>query len=399
MYTTLISVDELKALQASGAPLMIFDCSFDLMNPAAGEEQYRKAHIPGRGLCQPRHATERPGRDRPRRHASPASRRGLGRPPSAAQPREVRDVAVQRRLCQRHAGRGVRPQRRQLLRPAVVDAEVGGPRGRGRARRRPASLAGGGRRGDRSRRALALPVELRARPPSCARSPPPRTCSSRLGKRGQTLIDARATPRFKGEVEPLDPVAGHIPGALNRPFQPEHRPRRQVQAARPSSGRVRAAARPGAIPATVVHHCGSGVSACPTCLRWKWPGLGPTALYAGSWSEWCSDPSGRSRKAEAVLARRSGSARARAMRPCDARSGPRGARRADVRGSAGVASAHRAGAARVSLPPCQLVPAGCRSRPLLEVPSPCRPREPCAVEPRRVVVAGAQREQRPRRPG
>ena len=47
MFTTLISVDQLKALQASGAPLMIFDCSFDLKNTAAGEEQYRKAHIPG----------------------------------------------------------------------------------------------------------------------------------------------------------------------------------------------------------------------------------------------------------------------------------------------------------------------------------------------------------------
>src|SRR5512133_3435076 len=47
MYTTLISAPQLQALQASGKPLMIFDCSFDLMNPAAGEEQYRKAHIPG----------------------------------------------------------------------------------------------------------------------------------------------------------------------------------------------------------------------------------------------------------------------------------------------------------------------------------------------------------------
>jgi len=47
MYTTLISVDELKQLRASGAPQMLFDCSFDLMNPAAGEEAYRKSHIPG----------------------------------------------------------------------------------------------------------------------------------------------------------------------------------------------------------------------------------------------------------------------------------------------------------------------------------------------------------------
>ena len=47
MYTTLISVPQLQALLDSGEPLLVFDCSFDLMNPAAGEEQYRKAHIPG----------------------------------------------------------------------------------------------------------------------------------------------------------------------------------------------------------------------------------------------------------------------------------------------------------------------------------------------------------------
>src|SRR5437868_10051489 len=47
MYTTLISVDELKALQAGVAPLMLVDCSFDLLNPAAGQEQYRQTHIPG----------------------------------------------------------------------------------------------------------------------------------------------------------------------------------------------------------------------------------------------------------------------------------------------------------------------------------------------------------------
>jgi thiosulfate/3-mercaptopyruvate sulfurtransferase len=105
----------------------------------------------------------------------------------------------------------------------------------------------------------------------------------------QTIIDARAAPRYRGEVEPLDPVAGHIPGALNRPFA------ENIAA----DGRFKPADLLRAEflkllgtrdPATVVHHCGSGVSAVPNVLAMEIAGLGGSALYAGSWSEWCSDP-------------------------------------------------------------------------------------------------------------
>jgi thiosulfate/3-mercaptopyruvate sulfurtransferase len=111
-----------------------------------------------------------------------------------------------------------------------------------------------------------------------------------LGQPGQTLVDARGAPRFKGEVEPLDPVAGHIPGALNRPFglnlgvdgrfKPADQLRSEFQQL-----------LGGRDPGTVVHHCGSGVSAVPNVIAMELAGLGPTALYAGSWSEWCRDPS------------------------------------------------------------------------------------------------------------
>ena len=180
-YTTLISADAAagpagQRRAADGVRLQLRPD--EARRPAT--QQYRKAHIPGAVYANLDTAlsdqgTVEPGTARHHRRTTPTRR--LGRPPSAAQPREVRDLAVQRRLCQRHAGRGVRPQRRQLLRPPVVDAQVGGPRGRGRARRRPAGLAGGGRRGDRPRRAGALPVQLRARP-RCARSPPPAMCSA-----------------------------------------------------------------------------------------------------------------------------------------------------------------------------------------------------------------------------
>jgi thiosulfate/3-mercaptopyruvate sulfurtransferase len=110
-----------------------------------------------------------------------------------------------------------------------------------------------------------------------------------LGKSAQTVIDARAGARYRGEVEPLDPVAGHIPGAINRPFTENFtedgrfKPAdvlkaewRQVLAGRPAS--------------SVVHHCGSGVTAVPNLIAMELAGFGATALYAGSWSEWCRTP-------------------------------------------------------------------------------------------------------------
>jgi thiosulfate/3-mercaptopyruvate sulfurtransferase len=90
-------------------------------------------------------------------------------------------------------------------------------------------------------------------------------------------------------VEPFDPVAGHIPGALNRPST------ENIGA----DGKFKTPAQlkaefeqllAGRDPSTVVHHCGSGVSAVPNLLAMEIAGLGKSALYAGSWSEWCSDP-------------------------------------------------------------------------------------------------------------
>ncbi len=110
-----------------------------------------------------------------------------------------------------------------------------------------------------------------------------------LGQATQTVVDARAAARYRGDVEPLDPVAGHIPGALNRPFTDNFA----------ADGRFKSAAELrsewqailGSAPAdAVVHHCGSGVTAVPNLLAMELAGYGPTALYAGSWSEWCSTP-------------------------------------------------------------------------------------------------------------
>ena len=113
---------------------------------------------------------------------------------------------------------------------------------------------------------------------------------SHLGQAGMLLIDARAADRYRGENETLDPVAGHIPGARNRFFKDNLA----------ADGRFKSAAAlraefetliAGATANTVVHQCGSGVTACHNKLAMDIAGLPGSRVYPGSWSEWCADPS------------------------------------------------------------------------------------------------------------
>jgi thiosulfate/3-mercaptopyruvate sulfurtransferase len=289
MYTTLISVEQFKTLQGAGTPLMVFDCSFDLMNPAAGEEQYRKSHIPGavyanldtalsdQGVVDP-DGTHHPHPDAASggRHPLPSREKFAMWLSSVGFSNEMQAVVYDRNggtYCGRlwwmlkWAGHEA---------VAVLDGGL------------KAWLAAGGDVTDKPEPShfqshFRLGRELR----SLATT---RDVHSLLGAPGQTLIDARAAPRFRGEVEPLDPVAGHIPGALNRPASENFN----------ADGRFKPAAQlqtefqqllQGRDAGTVVHHCGSGVSAVPNLLAMEVAGLGPTALYAGSWSEWITDPS------------------------------------------------------------------------------------------------------------
>jgi thiosulfate/3-mercaptopyruvate sulfurtransferase len=123
--------------------------------------------------------------------------------------------------------------------------------------------------------------------PSLVRAIDADTLAASLGR--VRLLDARAGERFRGEVEPLDAAAGHIPGALNRFFKDNLG----------MSGRFKSPAQLREDFATVlglhppesaVHQCGSGVTACHNLLAMEHAGLTGSALYPGSWSEWSSDP-------------------------------------------------------------------------------------------------------------
>jgi thiosulfate/3-mercaptopyruvate sulfurtransferase len=102
-----------------------------------------------------------------------------------------------------------------------------------------------------------------------------------------TLVDARAGERFRGDIEPLDPVAGHVPGSLNRPYKSNLNQDGLFK----SSAQLREElAYLGVNANRVVHTCGSGVSACHNLLAMEIAGFHGSLLYAGSWSEWCHHP-------------------------------------------------------------------------------------------------------------
>jgi thiosulfate/3-mercaptopyruvate sulfurtransferase len=290
-YTTLISAEQLQALIASAKPLRIFDCTFDLMKPTAGQEQYLASHIPGavyanldtalsakHGVPGAHGVITASGADAPAsggRHPLPNRERFATWLSSVGFANNMQAVVYDRNGAN-YCGRlwwMLKWAGHENV--AVLDGGL------------QAWQAAGGAVSSGEEPAHFQANFLLA--PAKATLVPVETVAKQLGRPAQTLVDARATPRFKGEVEPLDPVAGHIPGALNRPFSQnigsdgKFKPAEQLKA-------EFEALLAGRDPATVVHHCGSGVSAVPNLIAMEVAGLGRTGLYAGSWSDWCSDP-------------------------------------------------------------------------------------------------------------
>jgi thiosulfate/3-mercaptopyruvate sulfurtransferase len=104
------------------------------------------------------------------------------------------------------------------------------------------------------------------------------------------VLDARAPERYRGEVEPIDPVAGHIPGAVNHWFKTNLNPDGTFRPAAEMRARLQASLG-DASPAQAAAYCGSGVTAAHLVLAAEHAGLPGLKLYPGSWSEWVADPS------------------------------------------------------------------------------------------------------------
>ena len=287
-FTTLISVAQLQALQATQAALLVFDCSFDLMKPAAGYESYLESHITGAvyaNLDTDLSAKNDPNAMSGGRHPLPRREQFAAWLASLGLTHDMQAVVYDRQ------GTMVAGRLWWMLKwlghdnVAVLDGGF------------PAWQAAQGALGKGSEPALPAsqyPCGLAGTSPDQLRPLAPLVnadeVAKHIGSISTAIVDARAAPRFRGEVEPLDPVAGHIPGALNRPFNTNMNTDGLMKS--PSQLREEfEVLLAGRDPAETIHHCGSGVSAIPNVLAMAVAAYGITKLYAGSWSDWCSDAS------------------------------------------------------------------------------------------------------------
>ena len=274
IYTTLISTGEL-ARRLHDPGLVLVDCRHNLSDVDAGERAFRASHLPGaRFLHLDRDLSgERTGRNG--RHPLPdaaALATRLGRT----------GIDASKQVVAYDQNNGMWASRLWWLlqwlghdAAAVLDGGIDKWVAEGRELTahtpdiRPAHFV------PRAQSAVASSDDI-------ARD---------LGQRARslTIIDARAPERYRGDIEPLDPVAGHIPGAINRPYGLNLTPQGTFKPA--ELLRAEFAAQLGPTPpSAVVHQCGSGVTACHNVLAMAIADLPGSRLYPGSWSEWISDP-------------------------------------------------------------------------------------------------------------
>ena len=276
LHSPLVSVAELQSERAGAAPPLLLDASFELADAAAGRRAWEQVHLPGslhvdleQDLCG-----ARSGRNG--RHPLPG-RAAFARTAAALGVQPGRSVVVLDR------GDGAFAARLWWMLRWLGHADVRVLDGGLKAWR----AAGG------EVRSSAWTPPAGAAEPYPARAPLVATIDAdalqaRLSE--VLLIDARGAARYRGEVEPLDLVAGHIPGAINRPYTdnlapdglfltaPQLRHAFQALGVEPEGRRM------------VVSQCGSGVTACHNLLALEIAGLPGGVLYPGSWSEWCADP-------------------------------------------------------------------------------------------------------------
>ena len=271
MFTTLIDATELAALDP--ATVRLFDCRFDLADPDAGRKRFDAGHIPGAtylhldddlaGPVAPGRTGRHPLPDR-EAFRSLVRRYGVTMDAQIVAYDDAGGMFAARLwwMCRWAGHHGA----------AVLDGGYSAWQALDPGAIRPATPS------DRSRH----------RQPAAPTSVSMPEVRENLAKHAWTLLDARAPDRFDGSNETIDPRGGHIAGAVNAPFQSNLGA--DGRFLDDATLRARCAALVGPSGKPVVCYCGSGVTAAHNILAMVHAGLPEPALYAGSWSEWITDP-------------------------------------------------------------------------------------------------------------
>jgi thiosulfate/3-mercaptopyruvate sulfurtransferase len=273
-FTTLISTDAL-AKHIKDAAYAIVDCRFKLDDPAWGQRKYADSHIPGAVYADL-------NRDLSSMPSGANGRHPLPDPISLGLTLGLFGIEPGVQVVAYDQDNGMFASRLWWLLRWVGHPAV-------------AVLDGGFAKWTAEGRATRGGAERRRRTEFKAERQPhmmvDATAVNELtGRSDWRLVDARAPERYRGDVEPLDKKAGHIPTAVNHFYQTNMNERGTFQT--PEQLRAHFAPTLGEVPAErIVCYCGSGVTACHNLLAMEHAGLTGAKLYAGSWSEWSADDS------------------------------------------------------------------------------------------------------------
>lgn len=274
MSSTLVSVDELAA-HLNDPKWVVFDCRHDLANTEYGAQAWAKAHIPGALFMHCDRDLSGPHNGKNGRHPLP----------------DIEAFAKRMSEC------GITPDTQVV----AYDNEASAFAARlwwllrWLGHDKVALLDGGLPGWKRAKQPLDTTVKQIAPAQFVPRQRPEMLVDTayvaqHLRQPDMLLLDGRSEDRYAGQNERLDPVAGHIPGSLNR-FYYDCLDDAAIYFKSADELRAEFSDLLGdRDPRTVVHVCGSGVTACVNVLGMEMAGMSGSKLYAGSWSEWCSDP-------------------------------------------------------------------------------------------------------------
>jgi thiosulfate/3-mercaptopyruvate sulfurtransferase len=272
-FTTLVSADQL-AQHLHDPQWVVIDCRFALTRPESGRQSYAKAHIPGARYA---HLNE----DLSGAITPSSGRHPLPDPASLARRLGLWGVDKHKQVVVYDDSFGSMAVRlwwllRWLGHGAAALLDGGFPSWAKQGRELSAEIP------------VVRPAEFHPTPDD-SRWVDSKAMLEAL-RQQRVIIDARAEERFSGFIEPLDKVAGHIPGSINAPFEDNLDLRGNFLPAQELRAHYESLLH-GARPDEVIHLCGSGVTACHNLLAMEIAGMPGAKLYVGSWSEWITDPS------------------------------------------------------------------------------------------------------------